>query len=109
AGRKDLEPLLMIARRGLGRVLRLAESLSDAAELEGGRATLSRASVDLAELAKHASEAALALEHRAGITLLHRCESVIASIDGRRMARAISELTTNAIQSARRTVTVTTL
>jgi signal transduction histidine kinase len=108
-GRADLAPLLGIARRGLRRVLRIGESLAEAAELENGRVTVARSRVDLGKLAVEASEQAQALERRRGIVLESRCEPLFALVDGPRMARAIFELTSNAIRSARGKVTVETL
>ncbi len=106
--REDLKRLMTIARRGMSRLLRISESLADAAELEGG-VTITRARVDLADVAKRAAERARAFENRSGITLECRCEPAVLAVDAPRVARAVFELTSNALRSARKSVTVTTL
>lgn len=106
---KDLAPLLMIARRGLGRVLRMSESLSDAAELGRGPVTAGRERTDLGGIAASASKRACALENRRGIAFESRCEPVVALVDGPMMEHAIFELTSNAMRAARTHVRVETL
>lgn len=108
AEREDLGPLLAIVRRGLGRVLRISESLADAADLEHGHATAGAESMDFGRLAKDACERARTFERRRGIVLESRCEPLMAVVDGPRMARAIFELASNAIRHARANVMVET-
>ncbi len=101
---ENIERVMAIARRGLMRSMRIAESLSDAAELEAGSVALERARVDVGKLAELALERAVKLEPRRGIALEARCESAYHDVDVARLSRAVFELVDNAIRSARESV-----
>jgi signal transduction histidine kinase len=93
-----------LADRGLGRLGRLADTISLAAELDSGRFTLRCAAVDLVELLRAATAAASAIEPRREVTLA--CELPDGPcplvVDADRLSRAVSEVVINAIRHAHR-------
>jgi signal transduction histidine kinase len=105
AGMTDEHRMLgTLADRGLGRLGRLADTLSLLAALEAGGFELARTPVDLVELLRAAVASAVALEPRREVAFA--CElpgepcRVLA--DAERLSRAVTEIAINAIRHARR-------
>jgi len=96
-----------LAARGVARIERLAERLSLAAALEGGRLTLDRAPCDAAAIARAGSERAALLENRRGVEVeLLAPAPVPLSADAARLTFAIAELASNAWRHARSRVRI---
>ena len=97
-----------LADRGLGRLGRLADTLSVAAELESGRLALRPSVVDLVEILRAAAATAGAIERRREVTLTSELPDrpclLVADTD--RLSRALEEILINAIRHAHRTARV---
>jgi signal transduction histidine kinase len=94
------ERFAQIARRSLARVLRMSQSLAEAAELERGNVALHVTDNDLHTLISSAVGGAQALENRRGIALTVEGGGT-ARCDAERLKRAVFELASNAIRAAR--------
>lgn len=100
--------LLTMARRGIRRVLRTADNLHRAGQLEGQRVEWTRAPSDLHEILRSAARDAEALESRRGIRVHIEAapEPCIVNCDAAWLGTALGELVMNAIRHAKRTASV---
>jgi signal transduction histidine kinase len=106
-GMEKLRSKLAIARRGAGRVIRLADRLERAAQLERG-ATFEMTKTDLRAVVEGATRGTEAVEPRrhVRVVLSKGQEACIASVDGDWMTSAVGEIVGNAIRFAQTTVSV---
>jgi signal transduction histidine kinase len=104
----DHRVLLSLAERGLGRLGRLADTVSLAAALDSGSFELKRRPVDLVALIRDAVATAGAIEPRREVTLVCElpAEHCPAVADADRLARAVVEVVINAVRHARGRVRV---
>jgi K+-sensing histidine kinase KdpD len=100
--------LFAMARRGARRVLRTADRLTRAAQLEGGTAHVTRLPADLRTLLRQATEDAELIEGRSSVKLTLRVpdEPCASDVDGTWLTMALMELVAQAIRAARREVEV---
>jgi signal transduction histidine kinase len=104
----DHRLLLSLSNRGLQRLGRTADTLSLAAAIEAGTFQLKRWPVDLIGVLRNAAATAAALEPRREVELICELpeEPCPALVDAATLSRAVSEIMSNAIRHARRTVRV---
>lgn len=103
----DSQRYLAIARRGMRRILRITESLSDAAELERGPIELVRERCSLHDLVAEATERARSLENRRAVEVtMNSSPDLMVEVDRERLVRVVFELVSNAIRAAEKEVVV---
>jgi signal transduction histidine kinase len=100
---EKLSAYFLMARRGMGRVLRVAERLERTAQLEGAGVQWAMVPTDLRAVTAEAAKETGLLEARRAVSLTVSCseEPCVASTDARWMRLAIAELVGNAIRFAR--------
>lgn len=101
--------LFALARRGVRRIVRLADRLQQTGQFERGGVTMDRVRADVATLLHAAAREAETLEGRRGVKLQLDVPAVpvYALVDARWVSLAIYELTSNALRHARALVTMT--
>lgn len=95
--------LLVMARRGLKRLLRLSEQLALLAELETGELAPEPATSDLSDLVKQAVDAAVSIDGRRDVTVtcaLDEAAGIGVSVDRRIVHPILREIVGNAIRIA---------
>jgi two-component system sensor histidine kinase RstB len=105
---EKLQTYFLMARRGMGRVLRLAERLQRTSQLESGKIEWARAPVDLRGLVERAAKESELLEARRAVrvSVCASDEACPVAVDSPWMLFALGELVGNAIRFARSAVTV---
>ena len=105
-----LRTYLQMARRGMGRVLRIADRLRRTSQLEAGTVRWTKSLVDLRDLTRAVVTETEELEarRRVGVTVSFAAEPCWVMVDADWMGVAIAELVGNAIRFARSTVSVRT-
>jgi signal transduction histidine kinase len=105
-----LQEYFLMARRGMRRVLRVAERLHRTAQLEGSKVEWAKVPLDLRSLAEEAAKDTQSLEARRAVRVNLSCSEAACPIEADRdwMHAAIGELVGNAIRFARSLVTVHT-
>lgn len=97
----DERPFLEITQRSFQKVLRLAESLAEAAEIERGELVLDLAPCRVEPLLARAIDAARALENRRSVSVqLAPVGALTVRADEPRLGRAVFELVSNALRAA---------
>ena len=98
-----------MAKRGVKRILRMAERLQQTGQLEGGEPTLSLSECDVRSLVQQAAEEAHGVEGRKKISVELDMPAVIvpARADAHWLTSAFFELVANAIRHAQTRVRVT--
>jgi signal transduction histidine kinase len=107
---EEFQPLLGMARRGIRRILRTADRLDRAAQLEVARPVWRKTAIDLESLvAAVAGEVAL-LEARSGVSvaLSQSGAPCVIDADASWIRAAVGELVANAVRFARTRVSVET-
>lgn len=104
----QLREYLGMARRGVQRVLRVAERLQRTAQLERGQVEWAMATTDLRRLVEQAVSQANLLEGRRGVRVDVSCsdEPCLVSVDPAWIRFSVAELVGNAIRFARSVATV---
>lgn len=105
---EDARALLLMARRGIRRILRTAERLTRTAQLEAGPVQLSSAHHDVRDLVSRATREAEQIEARSSVQveLVTPAQACIAQVDATWLGFALGELVSQAIRTARRLVQV---
>ncbi|MFI5297326.1 MAG: sensor histidine kinase [Polyangiales bacterium] len=105
---EKLRSLFMMARRGVGRVLRTADKLHRAGQLAGARVEWTKTPHDVREIVREASHDANELEARKGIALAVVLPEAphLAIVDDDWLTTAVGELVINAIRHASELVSV---
>lgn len=105
---EEVRTYFLMARRGMRRVLRLAERLQRTAQLEGGNVEWAMAPTDLRALAEQAAKESELLEARRAVRVNVSCseEPCPVAADSPWMKFAIADLVGNAIRFARSAVSV---
>jgi signal transduction histidine kinase len=103
-----VKPLIGMARRGIRRVLRIAERLQRTAQLEGHHVEWIRTPMDVRTTLQQAVKDAELIEARKGVSVVLSVPSMpcVVPIDTPWMAIALAELVMNAIAHARKVVSV---
>jgi signal transduction histidine kinase len=110
----DADPKLVaqfaMARRGVSRVVRVAERLHRAAQLERGSAPFALVRSDVRGIAESAARAAQVIDARRNVevVVLASDEPCLAAVDMGWLLNAIGEVLANAIRFARARVTIDT-
>lgn len=104
----EFAPLLLMARRGVNRIVRSAERLQQTGQLSAHRADFSRLDVDVAPLVARAVSEAESLEARRKVQVQVDAPSspVTCAADARWVSVALFEVISNAIRHARQLVQV---
>jgi two-component system sensor histidine kinase BaeS len=104
----DHRLLLALADRGLGRLARIADTITLAAAFESGSMELRRRPIDLVSVVRQAVAATTALEPRREVELSCELpeEPAPCEVDVERVTRAVSEVVHNAVRHARGRVRV---
>ncbi len=105
-----VRPYLLMAKRGMLRVLRIAERLQRTAQLEAGGCEWTMAATDLRPVAEQATRESERLEARRAVRVDLSCsqEECLVALDTPWVHFAIAELVSNAIRFARSNVSVRT-
>lgn len=105
-----LRTYFLMARRGMQRILRIAERLERTAQLERGEIAWAKAPTDLRALAEQAAQQAELLEARRSVrvSVSQADEACPVAADPKWMVAAIAEVVGNAIRFARSLVSVHT-
>ena len=108
ADAEQVQTYFLMARRGMRRVLRLAERLQRTAQLEGGMVEWAMTPIDLRALAEQAAKESELLEARRSVRVNVSCseEACPVAVDAPWMQFAIADLVGNAIRFARSSVSV---
>lgn len=108
ASPEAVQAYFLMARRGMRRVLRLAERLQRTAQLEGGVVEWAMTPMDLRALAEQAAKDVELLEARRSVRVDVTCseEACPVAVDAPWMQFAIGDLVGNAIRFARSAVSV---
>ncbi len=107
----ELQPLLRMARRGARRVLRTADRLDRAAQLEAASLVWGKTSIDLPSLVAEVVSDVIQLETRGGVRVEVRGEDgapCFIDADAAWVRVAVAELVANAVRFARARVSVET-
>jgi signal transduction histidine kinase len=108
ADAEEVRNYFLMARRGMRRVLRLAERLQRTAQLEGGKVEWATTLIDLRALAEQAAKESELLEARRAVRVNVSCseEACPVAVDSLWVQFAIADLVGNAIRFARSAVSV---
>jgi signal transduction histidine kinase len=108
ADAEEVRTYFLMARRGMRRVLRLAERLQRTAQLEGANVEWAMTPIDLRAVAEQAAKESELLEARRGVRVSVSCsdEPCPVAVDSTWMQFAIGDLVGNAIRFARSAVSV---
>jgi signal transduction histidine kinase len=103
-----LRSLFLMARRGVGRVLRTADKLNRAGQLAGARVEWAKTAHDVRMLVRDAAREAEELEARRGIVVAITVPDAacLAVVDDDWLTAAVGELVINAIRHAQKAVSV---
>jgi signal transduction histidine kinase len=107
---EELQSLLGMLRRGVQRVLRTADRLDRAAQLEAGSPTWRKASIDLRSLVTQVARETALLEARNGVQVETKESETpcFVEADATWVRAAVAELVANAVRFARSRVSVET-
>ena len=108
ADAEEVRTYFLMARRGMRRVLRLAERLQRTAQLEGGKVEWTMTPLDLRALVEQAAKESELLEARRSVRVDVSCSEEVCSVavDSPWIQFAIADLVGNAIRFARSAVSV---
>ncbi len=109
-GDPKLAAQLAMARRGVSRVVRTADRLQRAAQLERGNAPFAMVHCDVRGIVESAAHTAQVIDARRGVTIdvTASSEPCMASIDAGWLVSAVGEIVTNAIRFASSKVRIDT-
>lgn len=101
--------LLVLVRRSVERLTRLASNLSFLGRMEAGRVELRRRSTDLRAVVRQVVDDAQRIDAGSHIAVAFEepAEPMTANVDGERIAQVASNLLSNAVRFAKKNVSVT--